>query len=126
MLALEEPVPQAVIYHCGAYLVGDKNFNCFQIQTEIVKQMGAAQGKIAAAETVRESQHQVATVWSLMVAQPMSSHFFNSHTLFNTLKSVNTEASAILFKKKIGILKHCEITPAGRHFEGEGQPTELA
>ncbi len=126
MLAFEEVVPQAVIYHCGAFLIGDRNCNRFQIETQIVREMGVVKGKLAAAEMVEAAAHDVATVWSRMVAHPMSSRHFNLHTMFNTLKTMNTNVAAVLFKKKIGIMKHCDITPAGKHFTPEGEPTIAA
>ncbi len=67
------------------------------------------------------------TVWSRIVTLPMKSPFFAPKTLYNTIKTINSEAAADIYKHNgIRIIKHSNIEPNSKMFMPDGKPTTIA
>ncbi len=126
MLAHEDYLPEAIVYHCGRYLIGNKKFNLKKIRKLIVKEMNEAAEVVQTCERVKRECSDVHVIWSRIVSRPFQSKQFSQTTLLNAVKTVNSEASVDLYAEHFGILKHTAIEAGPKWFNPEGSATPVA
>ncbi len=115
----------AVVVHGGAKYIGDPGYNQDQIREKIKREMVNIKHRVDRVAQVHECM--IFTVWSRIVTLPMKSPFFAPKTLYNTIKTVNSEAAADIYKHNgVGIIKHSDIEPNSKMFMPDGKPTTIA
>lgn len=126
LLSEQEKVPVVIMIHCGAYYIGNKNYRRNAIKDLIVDQIAEVKATVLRNPKIQQENPDVKVIWSRMVAEPIESTIFSANTLYNSLKTVNSDAAAELFQKRIGILKHSKIEPNQKWFQPDGTPTVAA
>ena len=64
MLQFESPLPVAIIYHCGKYLIGNKCFNLKEIRDLIHKEMVEACDATEQHDRVLDKRAEIKLIWS--------------------------------------------------------------
>ncbi len=118
--------PVMIVVHCRAYYIENHKYVCDTITDIVVEQMSQAQSVIHDEQAKQGSQYFSRLIWSRIVAEPINSEIFSKNTLFNSLKTVNSDAAAQLYSKRIGIIKHSQIEPNAKWFQTDGMPTVIA
>ncbi len=85
--------------------------------------MNKARERMYQSNNFQEQQKEIKLIWSRIVAEPMTSPHFLEKTLFNSLKTINSETAALLFDEGFGNVKHSRIDPTPKMFDTEGMPT---